>query len=666
MKSIKQSVEHREPSSSLKRESTPLQIFEQHPLPSWIYDTVTLRFQEVNQEAMELYGYSREEFLAMTIEDIRPPGDIPILQKYLATLPSARKTSNVWRHRRKDGAPLSVRIVSREIAHKGRACRLVVVVDVSDLLVAEQALVQSQMLVESVWECANDPMRITDAEGQTLRVNEAYCRFVDMPQAEIEGRPFWIIYPDAVHGAVSNHYRERFAARKLTDIAEHEVSLRGGRKIWVQLSISWLESRQGPCLLAILRDISKLKYSEHRLRTMIDELGVAKEKSDAANRAKSSFLANISHEIRTPMNGIIGLADLLLHEPEEATRWNYANILKSSAEGLMALLGDVLDLSKIEAQRMSVEREPFSLHECVQCAVAVFIAPAQAKGLSLTLYIDPSVPTSVLGDAVRLRQILVNLTGNAVKFTHLGSIQVRVEPSGAAISFTIEDTGIGLTPEQIEVIFEPFRQAEGSTYGKHGGTGLGLAIVAELVKLMGGEVRIQSEFGGGSRFVVEIPLPATSLEKLTFPVELQKTEPPMRVLIAEDHPVNQLVVRRLLERRGHSVTVVSDGFAALSALETSAFDLVLMDIQMPMMDGLQTTRAIRLREATSGGRIPIIAVTAHGMRGDEDTLLEAGFDAYVAKPVSDERLFEAIGRFTSRDRSRRLPSLGSTRHPIEK
>jgi len=626
-------------------------LFGEHPLPSWVYDVATVRFLAVNRAAINQYGYSREEFLSMRITDIRPTEDVPALLEDLAARHELLQDSAIWRHKRKDGSILFVRIVSRGISYGGRPARLVIACNVQEQARAEQALARSEELLQSVWDGATDSMRITDPQGMVIRVNEAYTRFAGLPREELEGRPFWAIYLEEEQPVIRARYLERFQKGLFAAIAEHSVTLRNGRRCRIELSNSRIQTHHGPCLLTIWRDITERKLAEERLRATLVELEHAAQRSEAANRAKSAFLANMSHEIRTPMNGILGLADLLLHEQDEERRQSYARLLKTSAEGLMTVLNDVLDLSKIEAQHMRIERIPFATAECVGSAMATLLAPAQGKGLELSCHLADDIPPMVMGDPLRVRQILLNLIGNAIKFTVKGYVRVSVQLAGESIRFTVEDSGIGIPVEQQSAIFEPFRQADFSTTRTYGGTGLGLSIVAELVKLMDGKIWLESQTGIGTTFHVEIRLtptagPAPLSARAPARVDFQQ----LHILVAEDNPVNQLVTSRLLERQGHLVRVVSDGSAALAAVEREHFDLVLMDLQMPVMDGLQTIWAIRANEGPGKKRLPIVALTAHALRGEEAKLLDAGFDAYVPKPVRAQHLFETISEVLSAKR----------------
>ncbi len=388
------------------------------------------------------------------------------------------------------------------------------------------------------------------------------------------------------------------------------------------------------------------------LFVMLVHVRRARAAAVAADAAKSIFVANMSHEIRTPMNGIIGMTELALAVARDEEQKEYLRIARSSANSLLALLNDVLDLSRIEAGKLSIDPVPLNPGELVNEVVQLLAVGANAKGLSMQAECAEGVPELVLGDPVRLRQVLVNLIGNAVKFTESGSIDVRVYTSGdgGQLCFAVRDTGIGIPRNKQQAIFRRFTQADGSISRKYGGTGLGLAISLKLIQLMGGTMRMQSEPGKGTLFEFAVPccIPAAPVEEGVLAALGSSAPSPKRILLAEDNLVNQKVATVMLEKSGHSVFVVSNGQEALDVLSREPFDVVLMDVQMPKMDGFEATACIRARELNSPHHVPVIAMTAHAMAGDRERCLAAGMDGYVSKPVHLDELLGAIREVTAK------------------
>ncbi len=403
--------------------------------------------------------------------------------------------------------------------------------------------------------------------------------------------------------------------------------------------------------------------------TDITELVQAKEAAEAGARAKSIFLATMSHEIRTPLNGVLGMASLLRQGELTPHQRRHVDAISACGDALLAIINDILDLSKLEAGMMEIESAPFDLRRLIDSTVAVTRGGADDKGIAIEVEVDPALPRGVVADRNRLRQALLNLLSNAVKFTEAGKVVLRAHRSDTVLLIEVADTGIGIPEEARDRLFKEFSQVDASITRRFGGTGLGLAITQRIIQAMGGRIGVDSKPGEGSRFWFEIPLEAApDAAVLDEPVTEARALPPpvaaigvgdidapaparapsgRRILLAEDMPVNQMVARGLLEARGHAVEIAADGREAIEKAAAFDYDLILMDMQMPHVDGLEATRAIRAGGGKRGS-VPIVAMTANAFGSDQAACLEAGMNGFVSKPIDADKLAEAIDRAMSR------------------
>jgi PAS domain S-box-containing protein len=512
-----------------------------------------------------------------------------------------------------------------------------------------QRLRDQQFYTRSLIESNIDAIITTDPFGIITDVNKQMEALTGCTRDELIGAPFksYFTDPERAEAAIKLVLRE-------TNVTDYELTARAldGKKTVVSYNATTFYDRgrtlQG--VFAAARDVTERKRVEA-------ELQQAKSAAESASQTKSEFLASMSHEIRTPMNAIMGIADLLAKTPLSAEQDKYVQIFRRAGDNLLNLINDILDLSKVEASQLELERTGFSLNDLLEKVTEMVAVRAHEKGLALVCEIAPNVPTYLVGDPTRVRQVLLNLVGNAIKFTESGEVSLRVMPDGdssvpTALRFTISDTGIGIPGEKLGPVFERFSQADSSTTRRFGGSGLGLTISKRLVELMGGRIWVESTVEKGSVFSFAVPFEiwdgATGRAAVPVGTGPEPQLPALRILLAEDSPDNCAITMAYLEDTPYRVEIAETGAIAFEMFAAGHYDLVLMDRQMPVMDGLTATRTIRAWEkANDRPPTPIIALTASALKGDREKCLAAGCTAFLTKPIKQEVLLQAIKeRFT--------------------
>ncbi|HTS49592.1 MAG TPA: response regulator [Bryobacteraceae bacterium] len=738
-----------------------------------------------NSRAERIFGWAYSEVAQQSVYMLVPQrfraAHKQVIQEFLDSGSSLMLNQRIeTRALHRDGHEFPVELIASAVPWGDSHRFIGFVRDITRRKQVVEDLRQSEARNLEILDHLEDAYSEVDLQGNYVFVNDAYCRLFNRTREQVAGHSYKDFFDRDRSVALRDAYQQVYRTGKPIQGFEHEAQ--PGR--FNELSIWLKRDQKGEPIgfASSIRDCTQRKLHER-------ELAEAKQAAEAANKAKSAFLANMSHEIRTPMNGILGMTELALATELTPEQSEFLGLVKSSAEALLVILNDILDYSKIEADKMVLDPVRFNLSEVVCDAMKSMAVTAHRKGLELAVDIGADVPQDVLGDAVRLRQVLLNLVGNSIKFSHSGEIVLQIkaqdlQPEQAILVFSVRDTGIGIAPETQARLFEPFEQADSSTTRHYGGTGLGLAISKRIVQLMGGAIWVESAPGSGSTFyftvrIGVVPGPrsqpaqpdlqglpvliiddnatnrrilfetakqwgmrpdeadsgALGLQKLetaarsgcayglilldeqmpgmgglevierirkhqvlsgatvlmlsssdqsssaarcrqlgvdTYLVKPVKSaellemirravgdwkpKPPLRispvagaaparplsVLVAEDNPVNQKVTVAMLHRMGHRAVVAADGAEAIVKWNEGHVDLILMDVQMPAMDGLDATRRIRLAERAGGGHVPIIAMTAHAMIGDRDRCLEAGMDDYVSKPVSRAALEQAL------------------------
>ncbi|WP_439610844.1 ATP-binding protein [Reyranella sp.] len=522
-------------------------------------------------------------------------------------------------------------------------------VDITELKEREAALQRSEERLRAIMDATPDCIFCVDGTGRAVDVNQAVETVFGYRRADIIGRrPVDIVIPARFRPALEVGLRHYVEAGEVPDAkARHEMKAvrADDSEFFCEITIAAARSPERHMVVACLRDVTARKQREYELRQ-------AKESADIANRAKSDFIARMSHEIRTPMNAVIGLSSLLVHTPLDAVQKQHVDLIEKSATHLLSLINDILDFSRLDAGHSELKIRPLDVQDLVQGAVAVARSLPGAARLKISSNLAPDIPARLKGDARRLNQILLNLLGNAVKFTDGGAVTlscrlVERHDGAARLRFAVEDTGIGISPEMQSRLFMPFEQGAEAAARQAGGTGLGLAICRQLVESMGGAIGVDSAPGAGSTFWFEVDFDVAAADVAAADLPEARGQRQLLVLMAEDVPSGQILARALLEKMGHRVEIEADGSAALAAAKTGRFDLVMMNVRMPGMDGLAASRAIRALEGPVAA-VPIIALTAFGQPEDKARALAAGADDCLAKPIRPHELAAVIERVTAR------------------
>jgi PAS domain S-box-containing protein len=626
----------------------------------------------MNGAIAQIVGYSKEELFTKTFADITHPDDLAADWAQARSLAAGEIPLYAMEKRyiRKDGRQTWVNLtVSLMRDDEGNPLHYISIVeDIDARKQAERLLRESEDHYRFMVNSNPQMPWIADARGKVTEFSEAWYRMTGATPEDALGDG-WMRYQHPGDLTIMTEAMRDSMQRGVPFDVEHRTVVASGAQRWMRSRATPRRNERGEVVrwYGTTEDIHERKQFELGLEHLVaiktaeiqrtnQEITLARDAALAASKAKSEFLANVSHEIRTPMNGVIGMTSLILDRDLDPETREMVATVAGSGETLLRVIDDVLDLSKIEAGRLDIERTRVDLKEISNDVVALYQGHAHAKGIELRCLPTRGRCPHVLADPIRLRQVLSNLVSNAVKFTERGHVTLGCEWSRygdlVSLSFTVQDTGIGIPPERLDAVFESFSQADGSTHRKYGGTGLGLTISRRLVELMGGEIMVSSEVGKGTTFTVGLDLqiaPTWSDVEEETPRALAAELPRgLRVLLAEDNAVNVQVARRLLERCGCKVEVAENGLRAIALASTGAFDLILMDVQMPICDGLEAARTIRLAEASEGRPpIPIYALTANAMREDRTECLAAGMDGFLAKPIRpaelEKALAEAVG-----------------------
>ncbi len=664
----KEITEHKQAKEKLRQRERRYHSILQTALDGFWISDMQGRIIEINDSYCEIIGYTCEELLKMSISDVEAveePEETAARIKHILEHGYDRFTT---RHRRKDSEIIDVE-VSATYSGEGGGQLVVFIRDITELKQVERELKESEKRHKALFESAPDGIIVADVEtGHYIHVNPSICKRLGYSEEEIKAlSQFRGIHPQGETDRIKHLFFMQ--ARGEIDIAEDIPFVKkDGTICYFDVNSVCVEIDGIQRVIGLLRDITERKRAEEELKHINKQLEASIERANVlvreatvANQAKSKFLANMSHEIRTPMSAIIGFSDLLAGEKLTPEQIDYVNTIRDSGKKLLTIINDILDLSKIESGRLDTEIIECSLEKILTSISSMLRPKAAEKGLDFKILYKTKLPVNICTDSIRVHQCLTNLVSNAIKFTETGHVYVVVSmekiEDNPFIRFDVEDTGIGIPLDKHEVIFESFTQADSSTTRKFGGTGLGLTITKHLAQILGGSITLQSEPGKGSVFSLSIPAridlesqPPLGKDKPTeYTRHSSPDTAPQRytgnILVAEDSPASQKLIKIILRKMGLQVTLVENGRQALHAATAHPFDLIFVDMQMPVMNGYDAVAALRKKRLTT----PIIALTANISKHDEQQCLDAGCDAYLTKPLDRNKLGEVLKRYLSPD-----------------
>lgn len=623
-------------------------IFNNSHTPILVIDSKSGQIRDANLAACDFYRYSIEELRNLNINQINILSDQEIREKMEETKREGNKYF-VFKHRISSGEIRAVEVYSGPIKVRGEHLLLSIIHDIEYKNEMEQIIRLKESYFKSLFENSPEAIAIFDNEFRFVNVNDSFVRVFQYTLEDVKYKNVTEVICNEKLYDESTYFKD--SIRKGAFVRkETQRKRKDGKLIDISfLGYPILSGGEQVGVYAIYTDITKNKLYEEALKE-------AKHKAEKASEFKTKFIANVAHEIRTPMNGIVGIIDILEDNQLSHEHMEYFNMLRYSAERLSRIINDVMDIAKIETGKLELRKESFQIKELLRDIEKYFKIQAKKKNLMLELCIDPAIPDVLFGDEDKLNQVVFNLLSNAIKFTNNGMIRIVValekwKDKNVEIKFSVHDTGIGIPKDQLKNIFNDFFQMDSTRTRKCGGTGLGLAISEKLVQLMGGDLFVESEFGIGSTFYFKLEFEMHNKLKTEVKTVLQAAKedffeknPGLKILLIEDDSINLKIIKSFLDKQGCIVTIAMDGSEAIDMLNKQSFDIILMDVFMPEMDGLELSEIIRDAEKAKGLHTPIILITAAVMNEDIERYYELGIDAVIAKPFKKDEIYEGIKR----------------------